>query len=220
MNGLRIVLGALLSHWRRHPLQLASVVAGLWLATALWTGVQALNTQARADYARASTVLTGPAQAQLIPARGNRMSQGAYVYLRRSGWPVSPVLEGRLRLGTDTPVNVRLIGIEPLTLPAGTAVAGRVDAGIDLGAFIGVPGQAWIAPDTLQRLGLRAGDRAVAGDGQQLPPLQVHPALAPGVVILDIGQAQKLLHAPDAVSRLLLAPQAAARQSTDRKSVV
>ena len=45
MNGLRIVLGALLSHWRRHPLQLASVVAGLWLATALWTGVQALNTQ-------------------------------------------------------------------------------------------------------------------------------------------------------------------------------
>jgi len=214
VNGLRIVLGALLSHWRRHPLQLASVVAGLWLATALWTGVQALNTQARADYARASTVLTGPAQAQLIPARGDRMSQRAYVYLRRSGWPVSPVLEGRLRLGTDTPVNVRLIGIEPLTLPAGTAVAGRVDAGIDLGAFIGVPGQAWIAPDTLQRLGLRAGDRAVAGDGQQLPPLQVHPALAPGVVILDIGQAQKLLHAPDAVSRLLLAPQAAARQST------
>lgn len=213
MNGLRIVLGALLSHWRRHPLQLASVVAGLWLATALWTGVQALNTQARADYARASTVLTGPAQAQLIPARGDRMPQSAYVYLRRSGWPVSPVLEGRLRLGTISPVNVRVIGIEPLTLPDGTAVAGRVDAGIDLGAFIGVPGQAWIAPDTLQRLGLRAGDRASTGDGQQLPPLQVHAALAPGVVILDIGHAQKLLHAPDAVSRLLLAPQAAARQS-------
>ncbi|MDQ2185195.1 ABC transporter permease [Alcaligenaceae bacterium A4P071] len=212
MRQLSIVLGALLSHWRRHPLQLASVVAGLWLATALWTGVQALNTQARADYARASTVLTAPAQAQLIPARGDRIAQSAYVQLRRSGWHVSPVLEGRLRLGSDMPINVRVIGIEPLTLPSGTAVAGRPDTNIDLGAFIGVPGQAWIAPDTLQRLGLRAGDRALTGDGQQLPPLQVHAALAPGVVIVDIGQAQKLLHAPDAVSRLLLPPDVAARQ--------
>ncbi|MYZ45331.1 FtsX-like permease family protein [Schauerella aestuarii] len=213
MRGMHIVLGALLSHWRRHPLQLASVVAGLWLATALWTGVQALNTQARADYARASAVLTGPAQAQLVPARGDRLPQRAYVELRRSGWRVSPVLEGRLRLTGATPINVRLIGIEPLTLPTGTAVAGRTDADIDLGAFIGIPGQAWIAPDTLQRLGLRAGERASTGDGQQLPPLHVHAGLAPGVVIVDIGQAQKLLHAPDAVSRLLLPPEAAARQS-------
>ena len=41
-------LRALLSHWRRHPVQFFSVLTGLWLATALLTGVQALNSQARA----------------------------------------------------------------------------------------------------------------------------------------------------------------------------
>ena len=64
MGMLRISLEALLSHWRRHPLQFFSILTGLWLATALWTGVQALNTQARADYARASAVLKGPADAK------------------------------------------------------------------------------------------------------------------------------------------------------------
>ena len=38
-------LAALLSHWRRHPLQLAALVVGLALATALWSGVQALNAE-------------------------------------------------------------------------------------------------------------------------------------------------------------------------------
>lgn len=33
-------LRALLSHWRRHPVQFFSVLTGLWLATALLTGVQ------------------------------------------------------------------------------------------------------------------------------------------------------------------------------------
>ena len=40
-------LAVLLSHWRRHPLQLATLLIGLISATALWSGVQALNQQAR-----------------------------------------------------------------------------------------------------------------------------------------------------------------------------
>lgn len=71
MGSLAIALQALLSHWRRHWLQCFSIFTGLWLATALWTGVQALNSQARADYARASAVLAGPAQAQLVPRRAS-----------------------------------------------------------------------------------------------------------------------------------------------------
>ncbi len=50
-------LSALLSHWRRHPLQLAMLLLGLALATALWSGVQAINAEARAAYDRASGVL-------------------------------------------------------------------------------------------------------------------------------------------------------------------
>ena len=55
-------LRALLSHWRRHPVQFFSVLTGLWLATALLTGVQALNSQARDSYARASQLIGGEPQ--------------------------------------------------------------------------------------------------------------------------------------------------------------
>ena len=212
MQTLRISLQALLSHWRRHPLQFFSILTGLWLATALWTGVQALNTQARADYARASAVFAGPAQAQLLPRRGERFAQAAYVELRRRGWQVSPVLEGRLRFAGKEPLSVQLLGIDPLTLPHGTSIAGQPGGSLDLGAFIGTPGQAWIAPDTLQRLGLHPGEQAVTSDGQRLPPLHIQAQLAPGVIVLDIGHAQTLLHAPGLISRLLISTEFAASQ--------
>lgn len=88
MKLLSLALLALLSHWRRHRVQCFSIFTGLWLATALWTGVQALNSQARSDYARASAVLTGPLQAQLIARNGERFDQALYVQLRRQGWAV------------------------------------------------------------------------------------------------------------------------------------
>ena len=41
---------AMWGHWRRHPLQLATLLAGLALATGLWSAVQAINAEARASY--------------------------------------------------------------------------------------------------------------------------------------------------------------------------
>lgn len=204
MGSLAIALQALLSHWRRHWLQCFSIFTGLWLATALWTGVQALNSQARADYARASAVLAGPAQAQLVPRRGERLEQSLYLQLRQLGWQATPVLEGRLRLAADMPLSVRLIGIEPLSLPAATVVAGVQAEAFDLAAFIDQPGQAWVSPDTLRQLGMQAGQQAQTRDGRQLPPFVLKPELAPGVVIVDIGHAQTLLQASGQLSRLLL----------------
>lgn len=86
MSPLPLTLQALLSHWRRHRVQCLSIFTGLWLATALWTGVQALNSQARSDYARASAVLAAPMQAQLVPRDGERFEQALYVQLRQLGW--------------------------------------------------------------------------------------------------------------------------------------
>ncbi len=204
MRAFLACIRALAGHWRRHPLQCASIVCGLWLATALWSGVQALNTQARADYARASAVLMGPAPAQWLPRQGGLMDQDIYVRLRRAGWQVSPVLEGRVRFPGDPPLALRVLGIEPLSLPAGTEVAGQIGKVFDMGAFIGEPGQAWAGPDTLRRLGARDGARPVTVDGQQLPVLRLRPELAPGVLVMDIGHAQTLLHAPGKLSRLLV----------------
>ncbi|QVM94710.1 ABC transporter permease [Pseudomonas sp. SORT22] len=204
MGPLLIALQALLSYWRRHRLQFFSIFTGLWLATALWTGVQALNSQARADYARASAVLTGPTQAQLIAGNGERFEQALYLQLRRLGWQVSPLLEGRLRFAGEQALTVRLIGIEPLSLPTTMTVAGTPLQGFDVQAFIGEPGQAWISPDTLRQLPLNASGQATTSDGQVLPPFVVQPQLAPGVIVVDIGHAQTLLQAPGQLSRLLL----------------
>ncbi|WP_433886889.1 ABC transporter permease [Pseudomonas vranovensis] len=204
MGPLLIALQALLSHWRRHRLQFFSIFTGLWLATALWTGVQALNSQARADYARASAVLTGPTQGQLIAGNGERFEQALYLQLRRLGWQVSPLLEGRLRFAGEQALTVRLIGIEPLSLPTTMTVAGTPLQGFDVQAFIGEPGQAWIGPDTLRQLPLNASGQATTSDGLILPPFVVQPQLAPGVIVVDIGHAQTLLQASGQLSRLLL----------------
>ncbi|MBA1203231.1 FtsX-like permease family protein [Pseudomonas capeferrum] len=209
MSPLTITLQALLSHWWRHRLQFFSILVGLWLATALWTGVQALNDQARTDYARASAVLAGPTQAQLVPQGTDRFEQALYVKLRQLGWPVSPLLEGRLRLAGEHALNIRLIGIEPLSVPPATAIAGTPAQGFDLDAFIGSPGQAWVSPDTLQQLGLKGTDRVTTEDGQALPPFVLKPELAPGVIVVDIGHAQALLQAPGQLTRLMLMGDAA-----------
>ncbi|AFO47567.1 MULTISPECIES: ABC transporter permease [Pseudomonas] len=205
MKLLSLALLALLSHWRRHRVQCFSIFTGLWLATALWTGVQALNSQARSDYARASAVLTGPLQAQLIARNGERFDQALYVQLRRQGWAVSPVLEGRLRLPGEPARSVRLIGIEPLSLPPAGSIAGVQVQAFDLQAFIGTPGQAWVGPDTLRQLDTSPGQPTRDSEGQLLPPMVLQPALAPGVIVVDIGHAQALLNAPGQLSRLLLA---------------
>lgn len=201
MRLLSLALLALLSHWRRHRVQFVSIFTGLWLATALWTGVQALNSQARSDYARASAVLAGPMQAQFVPRKGEHFDQGLYVQLRRQGWQVTPVLEGRLRLSGEPVRSVRLIGIDPLSLPPTSSIAGVQPQAFDLQAFIGTPGQAWVGSDTLRQLG--AGPMHDS-EGQPLPPVVLQPALAPGIMVVDIGHAQRLLHAPGQLSRLLV----------------
>lgn len=79
------VFQALLSHWRRHPGQALTLVAGLALATALWTAVQAINAEARASYATASALLA-PDRAGTLTAPSGTIALDDYVALRRAGW--------------------------------------------------------------------------------------------------------------------------------------
>ncbi|RMR00092.1 putative ABC transporter, permease protein [Pseudomonas savastanoi pv. glycinea] len=197
-------LRALLSHWRRHPVQFFSVLTGLWLATALLTGVQALNSQARQSYAQASQLIGGEPQNSLATANNGAFSQDVFISLRREGWPVSPVVQGRISLQGLEDRRVQLMGIEPVSLPSGTAVAGQT---LDLNGivdFLTPPGQTWIATQTLQALGLHEGQKPLTSNGQLLPPLHSRVDMAPGVLLTDIGFAQPLLQMPNQVSRLLL----------------
>lgn len=192
-------LAVLLSHWRRHPMQLATLLIGLISATALWSGVQALNQQARISYDRAAATFGGTRTAMLVAGTAT-FPQKLFVDLRRAGWPVSPVLEGRIQIGGR---SLRLLGIEPVTMPT---QAGNVPTlgTANLQAFVTPPGQMLVSAETLADLKLTEGVAPQANDGTPLPPLRVQPQLASGVVVVDIGMAQTLLNKPDQVSRLLL----------------
>jgi len=197
-------LRALLSHWRRHPVQFFSVLTGLWLATGLLTGVQALNSQARQNYAQASQLIGGEPQSSLATANGAAFPQALFISLRREGWPVSPLVQGRIILQGFEERRVQLMGIEPVSLPSGTAVAGQTLDTEQIVDFLIPPGQTWIATQTLQALGLHEGDQPRTADGKSLPPLRSRVDMAPGVLLTDIGFAQPLLNMPGQVSRLLL----------------
>ncbi|MEW9920137.1 FtsX-like permease family protein [Marimonas sp. MJW-29] len=176
---IRPCLRALLSHWRRNPLQLFAFLAGLALATALWSGVQAINAEARASYDAAAATLGEGQFDQLVPRQGDSIPQALYVTLRRSGWLVSPVIEGRLG-------DVRLVGIEPLTSPNAAGILGE-------GAFI--EGQA----DHL------FANAEVAAQLAGRAEVTVDPAIAPGLALGDIGTLQRLLSRDD-LSRLTVLP--------------
>ena len=181
--------GALLSHWRKHPLQLAMLLLGLCLATALWSGVQAINAQARSSYDRAAAMLGQDRYEQLVPVVGDEISQDVFVRLSRAGWKVSPVIEGEWRAGTN---RIHLIGMDPVTLPKEAAAAAVGDAS-DLLAFITPPGLIYVSPSTAADL-----------RGTNTPPLKASADLLPGTAIADIGIAQQLLGRPMLISRLIV----------------
>jgi putative ABC transport system permease protein len=200
MNRIAWILAVLLSHWRRHPMQLATLLIGLISATALWSGVQALNQQARLSYDRAAATFGGARTAMLVGHGGATFPQQLFVELRRAGWPVSPVLEGRLQIGGR---SFRLLGIEPVTLPAEVGNAPAIGrAGLQ--SFVTPPGEMLVAPEMLDDLDLPEGGTPLASDGALLPPLHVQAQLVPGILVVDIGIAQRLLKMPGQVSRLVI----------------
>jgi putative ABC transport system permease protein len=194
------ILAVLLSHWRRHKMQLATLLIGLISATALWSGVQAINQQARNAYDRAAATFGGTRTATLVAPDGGTFSQELFVALRRAGWPVSPVLEGRVQVNGH---SFRLLGIEPVTLPAEVGQAPRLGQA-DLRAFVASPGQTLAAPETLSDLQGTKGASPLISSGARLPPLHIQPQLVPDVLVVDIGVAQQLLNRPGQLSRLLI----------------
>ena len=204
-------LAVLLSHWRRHPMQLATLLIGLISATALWSGVQALNQQARTSYDRAAATFGGTRTAMLVGQNSATFPQQLFIDLRRAGWPVSPVLEGRIQIDGR---SFRLLGIEPVTLPAEVGNAPAIGKA-DLQSFMTPPGEMLVARETLSDLKLAEGARPQADGGAMLPPLRVQPQLVPGVLVVDIGIAQSLLKMPDQLSRLLIGKATGKRASLE-----
>jgi putative ABC transport system permease protein len=83
-------------------MQFVVLLLGLSLATALWSGVQAINAEARASYDRAAAMLGGNRLSQLVTKDRELFDQDHFIALRRAGWLVSTILEGDLKIGSTT----------------------------------------------------------------------------------------------------------------------
>jgi putative ABC transport system permease protein len=178
-------LAAMLSHWRRRPGQGLTLVAGLALATALWSGVQAINAEARASYGRASADVAAAALPDVTRAGGVTLTD--FARLRLAGWLVSPVIEGETRLGGRP---VRVLGIDPLTAPDALVPEALVPGA---GALPTEP-PLFAAPATAEAVG-----------GVEAP-------LPEGLVVTDISRAAALLGMGERVSRLVVLPVQPLRQ--------
>ena len=180
----RAGLLALLSHWARNPMQLFTLIVGLSLATALWSGVQAVNAEARASYDAAAETL-GEGQFPQLTSPSGSIPQQTYIDLRRAGWQVSPVVEGRLE-------GIRLIGLDALTAPGGLGPVGLTDGDLTVEALL--TGVLFATEETLARL--------------EVPPVRtvVTPDTAPNVILTDVGTAQRLLGLDGQLSRLIVRP--------------
>ncbi|MGM0571576.1 FtsX-like permease family protein [Marinobacter sp.] len=104
-----MLLRAILSHYRRHPLQLLALWAILTLATALWSGVWTLTTQARDSMTVGDRQLAG--QQLLVRQDGAAVTVEDFSELRRQGLCVVPWLEVSTGEG-----GARVIGVDPLAM--------------------------------------------------------------------------------------------------------
>ncbi len=176
----RAALGALLAHWKRHPLQLVTLVIGLALATGLWVGVQAINAQARLSYDRAAATLGQDS----LPRLEGELTLDDFAAARRAGWIVTPVVEGRVP-GS----RLRILGIDPFTAPPSAATPDLSDP-----------------PDLT---GFLSGATVFAAPGTELPDglpeAVLVDDLAPGLVLADVSAAQAILRT-EGITRLLVLP--------------
>ena len=175
----RVIFTALLSHWLRHKIQFVTLFAGLALATALWSGVQSINSQARASYQEAAGNIGQRGHDRLVAPQG--VTMGDFVSLRRKGYLVSPEIEGPLTIGSE---RVQLTGFDPLTSPPRQGMASLDEQG--LLSFLSAPGLVLASPETAGTLSARWGE-----DG---PRIQVSAEVPIGQALTDVVTAQTLLN--------------------------
>ncbi|MEJ8307675.1 ABC transporter permease [Agrobacterium larrymoorei] len=184
------IFRAQLSHWRYRPLQLLTLVLGIGLATALWSGVQAINAEARASYARSASIIEQGSLSRLVATDGNLIAPGDFGALRRAGWNVSPVIEGDYRFDTT---RIRLIGVDPLTMTGGGGPV-QIASSSDLVDFMGDQGLLVVSRATAARL-----------EGQTKIPLKISPDVPDDAAFVDIGLADRLLRRDGRLSRIVMA---------------
>ena len=184
----RVIFLALLSHWRRHPIQALTLLTGLALATALWSGVQAINAEARASYDRAAAAI-GTGNLPRLTHPDGPIPLASYVALKRAGWRVAPIIEGTIDHGGR---RFTMIGIDPLSFP----LPGADPAG-DAGTLIAFMAGDMVLTSPATKALLRGAD---------LPKIRTDPGITGAQIMVDIAFAAERLAMGDSLSHILVMP--------------
>lgn len=124
------------------------------------------------------------------PQGGALITRQTFIDLRRAGWLVSPVIEGRYGRGEE---RVTVIGLDPFTLPPSAGAPDLSDDN-DLARWFSDDGLIFVHPET----------QAALPDG--LPRAIPNLSVAIGEVVTDVTTAWRLLEV-GGFSQLIIAPQ-------------
>ncbi|WBU61679.1 ABC transporter permease [Paracoccus albus] len=175
------VLLAFWSHWRRNPLQFVTLILGIAIATALWTGVQAINAEARASMQAATRGVSAANLARLERQDGGTIPVEVFVRLRRAGVLVSPIVQGEFEAVQER--SLMLSGVDPLTAPDGL----------------------WPDGDFME-----AADRAdtlFVAPNAGIPDMTEDAAVPDGQAVADLETAMRLLGRTGYDALLVISPQ-------------
>ncbi len=191
---LPIALRVLWSHWTYRPLQFFTLLVGLSLATGLWTGVQAINTEARSSYDQARAALLPQARQVLQRRDGQPIAVATYVALQQSGWRTSPVLEGKISIASTT---INVTGVDLVSMPRSMNRWTSGENSFDLAGFLTDPYSVIVSADIAEQAATLPGVAKVIV-GKNVPS---------ATIMTDIGLAERLLNKSGQISRLIVAPQ-------------
>jgi len=196
-GGQFMILKALFGHWQRHKIQFITLITGLAAATALWTGVQALNSHARTSYAKAAAAVTETQRAAFEAPGGGLFDDAAFASLRRAGFNVVPILSGTL---STNGVSISLTGVDPLTFGGNKGGSFKVPSASAMTNFLIPPGILYTAPQSLESLERVLLQIEVA----RRPLVQSAQGIVEGTAIGDIAIVQRLLGRVGLLTRLLV----------------
>jgi putative ABC transport system permease protein len=205
------LLRALLSHYRRHPVQALFLLTGIVVANVLLVGTLLINAQARASYERGETLLRAGPVGEVRPRDGSRpIDEREYLRLRLQGFDMLvPALRQVAQAGNGE--RLELLGIDLFAMPRsggrarGGAESGHDQANPGFADFAFPPWQLWAAPGRIEQLGWREGERPQLASGAALPPVVAMPGEDLGHrLLLDIGALQSLTGSAGQLSSLLV----------------
>jgi len=166
-----MLVRAFVSHYRRHPFQLAALALMIVLATMLWTGVSVLTDQARNSLYQSEEAVAS--RTQVVRSDGQPPGVDDFARLRMAGVCVAPWLEVQ-----RPPPEGRVIGIDPLAMGCfGDAVPGGNAGTLDGAPFLDISDAKRLAREGHEsRLYLLAGqDNADLPTGHTLQEFSLGP---------------------------------------------